>query len=55
MIDDQQLQRISLALPVLRDATSQLVREFQQVAFLARIPAGHDVFLEGIASGPLLY
>ncbi len=47
MIDDQQLNRISQALPVLRDATSQLVREFQQVAFLAKIPAGHDVFLEG--------
>jgi CRP/FNR family transcriptional regulator len=47
MLDDQQFKRISQALPVLRDATSQLVREFQQVAFLAKIPAGHDVFLEG--------
>ena len=47
MIDDQQLKRVSQALPVLKDATSQLVREFQQVAFLTRIPAGHDVFLEG--------
>jgi CRP/FNR family transcriptional regulator, anaerobic regulatory protein len=47
MITNEQLQRISLTLPVLKDATSQLVREFQQVAFLAKIPAGHDVFLEG--------
>jgi CRP/FNR family transcriptional regulator len=47
MIDDQQLKRISQVLPVLKEATSQLVREFQQVAFLTRIPAGHDVFLEG--------
>jgi CRP/FNR family transcriptional regulator, anaerobic regulatory protein len=47
MIDSQQLSRISQALPVLKDATSQLVREFQQVAFLTNIPAGHDVFLEG--------
>jgi len=47
MIDDQQLKRISQALPVLKDATSQLVREFQQVAFLTKIPAGHDVFPEG--------
>src|SRR5512142_513015 len=47
MIEDQQLKRISLALPVLKDAGSQLVREFQQVAFLAKIPAGQDVFLEG--------
>jgi CRP/FNR family transcriptional regulator len=47
MIDDQQLKRISQALPVLKDSDSQLVREFQQVAFLTKIPAGHDVFLEG--------
>jgi CRP/FNR family transcriptional regulator len=47
MLDDQELKRVSQALPVLRDATSQLVREFQQVAFLTRIAAGHDVFLEG--------
>jgi CRP/FNR family transcriptional regulator, anaerobic regulatory protein len=47
MITDQQLKRISLALPVLQDADARLVGEFQQVAFLARIPAGQDVFLEG--------
>jgi CRP/FNR family transcriptional regulator, anaerobic regulatory protein len=47
MITDQELKRISQALPVLKDATSQLVHEFQQAAILARIPAGHDVFLEG--------
>jgi CRP/FNR family transcriptional regulator len=47
MIEDQQLIRISQAVPVLQDATSALVREFQQVAFLTKIPAGHDVFLEG--------
>lgn len=47
MIDDQQLKRISQILPVLKEATPQLVREFQQVAFLAKIPAGRDVFLEG--------
>ncbi len=47
MITDQQLKRIKQALPVLQDADLQLVHEFQQVAFLARIPAGQDVFLEG--------
>jgi CRP/FNR family transcriptional regulator len=47
MIGNEELKRISQALPVLKDADSQLVREFQQSAFLARIPAGHDVFLEG--------
>src|SRR5512139_377338 len=47
MITDQQLISISQVLPVLDGADTQLVREFQQVAFLARIPAGQDVFLEG--------
>jgi CRP/FNR family transcriptional regulator, anaerobic regulatory protein len=47
MLTDQQLNRLKQALPVLQDADTQLVHEFQQVAFLARIPAGQDVFLEG--------
>ncbi len=47
MINDQQFKRIGQTLPVLKDADSQLAREFQQVAFLTKIPAGHDVFLEG--------
>src|SRR6266498_5560570 len=47
MIDQNQVKRISLALPILQQADAQLVREFQQAAFLARIPGGHDVFLEG--------
>jgi CRP/FNR family transcriptional regulator len=47
MIEAPQLGRISQALPVLKEASSELVDEFQQVAFLAKIPAGHDVFLEG--------
>ena len=47
IIDDQELKRISQAWPVLRDATSQLARHFHPVAFLAKIPTGHDVFLQG--------
>ncbi len=47
MITDQELKCITQALPVLQDADLQLIREFQQVAFLARIPTGQDVFLEG--------
>src|SRR5512139_3455872 len=47
MITDQQLISISQVLPVLDGADTQLVREFQQVASFARIPAGRDVFLEG--------
>ncbi len=47
MITKEQYELISRALPLLRDASPQLVHEFQQAAFFARIPAGHDIFLEG--------
>ncbi len=47
MIDKDQYQRISRALPLLQRAGPDLVREFQQAAFFARIPAGRDVFVEG--------
>lgn len=47
MITAAEFNRISQTLSVFRDASSQLVREFQQAAFLAKIPAGRDVFLEG--------
>jgi CRP/FNR family transcriptional regulator len=47
MITQDQLQRVSLALPTLRQADTQLLREFQQAASLTKIPKGHDVFLEG--------
>lgn len=47
MITQDQVKRISLALPLLQQADPQLLHEFQQAAFLARIPKGQDVFLEG--------
>jgi CRP/FNR family transcriptional regulator, anaerobic regulatory protein len=47
MIDPTQSARIVQALPILKRAGPELAREFQQVGFLARIPAGHDVFVEG--------
>lgn len=47
MIDDQQFERIILTMPFLRSADLGFVKEFQRSAFLAHIPAGHDVFLEG--------
>jgi CRP/FNR family transcriptional regulator len=46
MITQDEIKRISLAVPVLRQADAPLIREFQQVAFLAKIPKGKDVFLE---------
>lgn len=47
MIDAAQFKRITKSLPILQFADPALIREFQQTAFVARIPAGHDVFLEG--------
>ncbi len=50
MIDPTQYSRIILALPFLRGADPAMVREFQQAAVLARLPAGRDVFIEGDSS-----
>ena len=47
MIDATQFKRITKSLPILQFADPALILEFQQTAFVARIPAGHDVFLEG--------
>jgi len=47
MISNEQYNRITSVLPILKNAEPQLVREFQQVASLTRIPAGRDVFIEG--------
>jgi len=47
MITQDQIKRISLALPILQQADTQLLREFQQAAFVTKIPEGRDVFLEG--------
>jgi len=47
MIDNEQYKRIPLSMPVLRNADPQLIRDFQKSAYLAKIPVGHDVFLEG--------
>ncbi|MBZ0300992.1 MAG: cyclic nucleotide-binding domain-containing protein, partial [Anaerolineae bacterium] len=47
MIDQEQLARVTRHLPVLLQADPQMVREFQQAAYYARIPAGRDVFMQG--------
>ncbi len=47
MINTEQYKRITRALPFLQRAEPQLVQEFQQAAFFAKISAGQDVFLEG--------
>jgi CRP/FNR family transcriptional regulator len=47
MLDNDQFRRVSLSLPILQNADPQLIHDFQQAAYLAKIPARHDVFLEG--------
>jgi CRP/FNR family transcriptional regulator len=47
MISEDQFTRILPTLPILHQADTQLLNAFKQAAFLARIPAGKDVFVEG--------
>ena len=47
MINLTQFNRIARALPILQQTDAGFMREFQQAATLARIPAGKDVFVEG--------
>jgi len=47
MIDKGQYDRIARILPLLRGADPELVREFEQAAHYARIPAGRDIFAGG--------
>jgi len=47
MINASQFELISQAIPLLQNADASFQREFMQAADFARIPAGHDVFLEG--------
>ena len=47
MITQEHIKRISLTLPILQQSNTQLLREFEKAAFLAKIPKGQDVFLEG--------
>lgn len=47
MLTSEQFQRIARTFPLLQRADPQLARDFQQKAFLAQIPAGRDVFVEG--------
>lgn len=47
MIDAAQFERVLRVLPVLQEGDGALAREFRRKAFLARIAAGRDVFVEG--------
>lgn len=56
MIDQEHYDRIAHGLPILRQVDAGLAREIQENAYLAKIPAGQDVFAAGDAVGaiPLL-
>jgi len=47
MITSDQFHLLVRVLPILEHADPGLIREFQQKAFFAHIPAGRDVFVEG--------
>lgn len=47
MLTESQFSRIAQSMPILQHADAALVRDFQQAASFAHIPAGHDVFVEG--------
>lgn len=47
MIEEQHFSRIVQSMHFLQDADPVFIKEFKRSAFLAQIPAGRDVFLEG--------
>src|SRR5690606_23124578 len=47
MIEPEHYERILAALPFLGKADAEVTRDFMRAAYLARLPAGQDVFLEG--------
>jgi len=47
MLDDNQFNRITLAMPFLQQADGSLISELKREAQFAKIPAGHDVFVDG--------
>lgn len=49
MISQEQFDQLTDTLPILKRADQELARKIQRSAFLARIPAGRDVFAAGDA------
>ena len=47
MIEPDQYERIQAALPFLGKADAEVTRDFMRAAYLTRLPAGQDVFMEG--------
>jgi CRP/FNR family transcriptional regulator len=47
MLDTNQFNRITFAMPFLQRADTSLINELKREAQYTRIPAGHDVFVDG--------
>ena len=47
MLNSEQFNRIAIATPFLKRANASLINELKQHAIFAKIPAGHDVFVDG--------
>ena len=47
MITSEQFNRVALAMPILQRADAPLINELKRAAQFAKIPAGHDVFVDG--------
>ena len=47
MLDENHFEKISQALPFLQSGPPQLIRDFKDHAFYAKIPSGREIFVEG--------
>jgi CRP/FNR family transcriptional regulator len=47
MLDKKHFERISNALPFLQIASPQIIRDFKENAYYAKIPSGREIFVEG--------
>ena len=47
MLDAKQFSRITLAMPLLQRADASLINELKREAQFMKIPAGHDIFVDG--------
>ena len=47
MLDENHFKRVTKTLPFLQTANLQLIRDFKDFAYYARVPAGRQIFAEG--------
>ncbi len=47
MLEENHFKRISQALPFLQTASPQIMRDFKEKSYYAKIPSGREIFVEG--------